>query len=144
MGGRSRPSRRLSPPMYRSPRGPSGARAGRLPLFDRPIPGRRDRYERRTRRAGGVAGGRSARDELSRTLTPVTARHPLQPKDWKSGSHAARFERVRPYLEHRTVLDVGAGSGINRPDWMHAAVAGAAAEAVGVELDPELAARARD
>ena len=33
-------------------------------------------------------------------------RHPLQPKDWQSGSHAARFERVRPYLEHRTVLEL--------------------------------------
>jgi len=36
------------------------------------------------------------------------------------------------------VLDVGAGSGINRPDWMHAAVAAVATRAVGVELDPEL------
>jgi SAM-dependent methyltransferase len=44
----------------------------------------------------------------------------------------------------RLVLDVGAGSGINRPDWMHAAVAGVASQAVGVELDPELAARARE
>jgi SAM-dependent methyltransferase len=74
----------------------------------------------------------------------VTARHPLQPKDWKSGSHAARFDHVRPYLEGHTVLDVGAGSGIDRPDWMHAAVAGVATAAVGVELDEGLAARARE
>jgi SAM-dependent methyltransferase len=74
----------------------------------------------------------------------VTARHPLQPKDWKSGSHAERFEAVRAYLEHRTVLDVGAGSGIDRPDWMHALVATVATEVTGVELDPRLAARARD
>jgi SAM-dependent methyltransferase len=74
----------------------------------------------------------------------VAARHPLQPKDWQSGSHAARFERVRPYLEQRTVLDVGAGSGIDRPDWMHAAVASVATLAVGVELDERLAARARE
>jgi 2-polyprenyl-3-methyl-5-hydroxy-6-metoxy-1,4-benzoquinol methylase len=74
----------------------------------------------------------------------VTARHPLQPKDWKSGSHAARFEHVRRYVERRTVLDVGAGSGINRPDWMHAAVAAVAAETVGVELDAALAAQARE
>lgn len=74
----------------------------------------------------------------------MTDRHPLQPKDWTSGSHAARFERVRPYLEGRTVLDVGAGSGINRPDWMHAAVAGVATTVVGVELDEKLAARARE
>jgi len=42
------------------------------------------------------------------------------------------------------VLDVGAGSGIDRPDWMHAAVASVATEAVGVELDKKLAARARE
>jgi 2-polyprenyl-3-methyl-5-hydroxy-6-metoxy-1,4-benzoquinol methylase len=74
----------------------------------------------------------------------MAARHPLQPRDWKSGSHAERFERVRPYLEHRTVLDVGAGSGIDRPDWMHAAVASVASNTVGVELDERLAARARE
>jgi 2-polyprenyl-3-methyl-5-hydroxy-6-metoxy-1,4-benzoquinol methylase len=74
----------------------------------------------------------------------VTTRHPLQPKDWKSGSHAERFARVSKYVEGRTVLDVGAGSGIDRPDWMHAAVAAGATEAVGVELDKKLAARARD
>jgi 2-polyprenyl-3-methyl-5-hydroxy-6-metoxy-1,4-benzoquinol methylase len=51
---------------------------------------------------------------------------------------------VRRYLERRTVLDVGAGSGIDRPDWMHAAVASVATEAVGVELDADLAARARE
>jgi 2-polyprenyl-3-methyl-5-hydroxy-6-metoxy-1,4-benzoquinol methylase len=73
----------------------------------------------------------------------VTARHPLQPKDWRSGSHAERFDRVRRYLEQHTVLDVGAGSGIDRPDWMHALVASAATEVVGIELDPKLAARAR-
>jgi 2-polyprenyl-3-methyl-5-hydroxy-6-metoxy-1,4-benzoquinol methylase len=80
----------------------------------------------------------------SSTLTPVTARHPLQPKDWKSGSHAERFERVRRYVEGRTVLDVGAGSGIDRPDWMHAAVAAVAVQTVGVELDRKLAAQARE
>ena len=74
----------------------------------------------------------------------MTTRHPLQPKDWKSGSHAARFALVREHLEGRTVLDVGAGSGIDRPDWMHAAVASVATEAVGVELDKKLAARARE
>jgi 2-polyprenyl-3-methyl-5-hydroxy-6-metoxy-1,4-benzoquinol methylase len=73
----------------------------------------------------------------------VTKPHPLQPKDWKSGSHAERFARVRRYVEGRTVLDIGAGSGIDRPDWMHAAVAAVATETVGVELDADLAARAR-
>jgi SAM-dependent methyltransferase len=74
----------------------------------------------------------------------MQARHPLQPKDWKSGSHADRFERIRRYVERRTVLDIGAGSGLDRPDWMHAAIAEVANEAVGVELDPSLAERARD
>jgi 2-polyprenyl-3-methyl-5-hydroxy-6-metoxy-1,4-benzoquinol methylase len=74
----------------------------------------------------------------------VATRHPLQPKDWKSGSHAERFARIRRYVEGRTVLDVGAGSGIGRPDWMHAAVAAVASEAVGIELDDGFAARARE
>ncbi len=42
------------------------------------------------------------------------------------------------------MLDVGAGSGIDRPDWMHALVASAATEVVGIELDAKLAARARE
>ena len=40
------------------------------------------------------------------------------------------------------MLDVGAGSGIDRPDWMHALVASVATEVVGIELDHE-ARRAR-
>jgi SAM-dependent methyltransferase len=63
--------------------------------------------------------------------------HRLQP-DWKSGSYAERFARVRPYVQDRAVLDIGAGTGISRPDWMHAMVASVASEAVGVELDPRL------
>ncbi|HTD50392.1 MAG TPA: class I SAM-dependent methyltransferase [Acidimicrobiia bacterium] len=74
----------------------------------------------------------------------MTTGHPLQPKDWTSGSHAERFGRVRGYLEGRTVLDVGAGSGIARPDWMHALVASVATEAVGIEIDESLVARARE
>lgn len=73
----------------------------------------------------------------------MPSRHPLQPKDWKSGSHADRFARVRRYVDGRAVLDIGAGSGIDRPDWMHALVASAARETVGVELDDSLAERAR-
>lgn len=62
---------------------------------------------------------------------------------WGAGSHAERFDRVRTLLVGRSVLDIGAGSGVGRPDWMHARVAGVAAEAVGLELDPILADRAR-
>jgi 2-polyprenyl-3-methyl-5-hydroxy-6-metoxy-1,4-benzoquinol methylase len=72
----------------------------------------------------------------------VPARHPLQP-EWGTGTYADRFARVRRYLEHRRVLDVGAGSGINRPDWMHAQIASVANEVVGVELEGALAAQAR-
>lgn len=41
------------------------------------------------------------------------------------------------------MLDIGAGSGVNRPDWMHAMIAGVAADATGIELDDRLASRAR-
>ena len=97
-----------------------------------------------SRARGGDERQRGGRDDSSPTLPAVTTRHPLQPKDWRSGSHAERFARVRRYLEHRTVLDIGAGSGIDRPDWMHAAVASVATEVVGVEIDADLAARARE
>ena len=72
----------------------------------------------------------------------MTGKHPLQPKDWKSGSHADRFARVGHHFANRVVLDVGAGSGVDRPDWMHSLVASVASEVVGVELDPKLAKRA--
>jgi 2-polyprenyl-3-methyl-5-hydroxy-6-metoxy-1,4-benzoquinol methylase len=72
----------------------------------------------------------------------VTGKHPLQPNDWKSGTHADRFARVGHHFAGRSVLDVGAGSGVDRPDWMHALVAGVASEIIGVELDSALAARA--
>jgi 2-polyprenyl-3-methyl-5-hydroxy-6-metoxy-1,4-benzoquinol methylase len=87
---------------------------------------------------------RGGHADPSPTLHSVTTGHPLQPKDWKSGSHAERFERVRGYLEGRTVLDVGAGSGIGRSDWMHSLVASVATEAVGVEIDETLVARAHE
>lgn len=40
-------------------------------------------------------------------------KHPLQPGDWKSGTHADRFARVRHLFAGRSVLDVGAGSGVS-------------------------------
>ena len=41
------------------------------------------------------------------------------------------------------MLDVGAGSGVDRPDWIHAAVASVASETVGIDVDRTLARRAR-
>ena len=69
--------------------------------------------------------------------------HPLQPKQWGGGSYAERFAHVRPHVAGRTVLDIGAGSGITRPDWMHCLIANVASEVVGIELNPKLAERAR-
>jgi 2-polyprenyl-3-methyl-5-hydroxy-6-metoxy-1,4-benzoquinol methylase len=63
---------------------------------------------------------------------------------WGTGTYLDRFERVRRYVERRVVLDIGAGSGINRPDWMHAQIAAVATDTVGVELDDRLAAQARE
>jgi SAM-dependent methyltransferase len=79
---------------------------------------------------------------LDITLRAMGQGHPLQP-EWGGGSHADRFARIRPYVEHQRVLDVGAGSGARRPDWMHARIASVAKEVVGVELDPRLASLAR-
>jgi 2-polyprenyl-3-methyl-5-hydroxy-6-metoxy-1,4-benzoquinol methylase len=73
----------------------------------------------------------------------MTRGHPLQPKEWGGGSHKERFARIRGYVEGASVLDIGAGSGVNRPDWMHAMIAGVASDAVGIELDERLATRAR-
>jgi 2-polyprenyl-3-methyl-5-hydroxy-6-metoxy-1,4-benzoquinol methylase len=100
----------------------------------------RARSDERDRRRNQI-DDRQTDDRVTPRLCAVDARHPLQP-DWKSGTHADRFARVRRYLEHRSVLDIGAGSGIDRPDWMHALVASVAAEAVGIELDESLANRA--
>lgn len=68
--------------------------------------------------------------------------HPLQPRDWSSSDHQDRFDRVRPYLEGRTVLDVGAASGVDRSDWMHSLVAGATSDLVGIDVDEQRVARA--
>lgn len=81
---------------------------------------------------------------MARHVAPTTSAHTghrLQP-GWTSGSHTDRFNRIRPYVEHRHVLDIGAGSGISRVDWMHAMVASVAREAVGVEINPSLAEQA--
>jgi SAM-dependent methyltransferase len=80
-------------------------------------------------------------DRWTTRLTPQRSNW-LQP-DWRSGSHLQRFEAIRPYVEGRTVLDLGAASGVGRPDWMHGAIGEVAQEAIGVDLDPRLLAKAR-
>ena len=85
----------------------------------------------------------TAPGRMCHTLCEVAAKHPLQPKDWNSGTHADRFAALSHHFTGRSVLDVGAGSGVDRPDWMHALVASVASEIVGVELDPKLAERAK-
>jgi 2-polyprenyl-3-methyl-5-hydroxy-6-metoxy-1,4-benzoquinol methylase len=74
---------------------------------------------------------------------PGTPRHRLQPRWVNPGSHQERFEQVRPYLEGRTVLDVGCASGANRPDWVHALIAAEARDVVGLDVDPEAVAAIR-
>ena len=49
----------------------------------------------------------------------MTARHPLQPKDWKSGSHAERFASVRGHLDQVEIPCLGVGQrlgGLHDPD----------------------------
>lgn len=60
----------------------------------------------------------------------------LQPKKHLSvGSFLPRGEAVRPYVEGKTVLDLGCASAFGRTDWMHAQLADMASELIGVDLD---------
>ena len=52
------------------------------------------------------------------TRRKPTGRHFLQPTANKS-SHRERFSAIRPYIAGRSVLDLGAGSGSDRDDWIH-------------------------
>ena len=64
-------------------------------------------------------------------------RHPLQPKNWSTGTYRDRFESIRPLVEGRTVLDLGAGSGVHRDDWVHLLIDDVAKEVVGVEISAD-------
>jgi 2-polyprenyl-3-methyl-5-hydroxy-6-metoxy-1,4-benzoquinol methylase len=70
----------------------------------------------------------------------VVQRHVLQPKSWSRGSHIDRFAAIRPYVEGRTVLDVGAASGHRREDWMHGLIASVAQEALAIDHDEAIVA----
>jgi 2-polyprenyl-3-methyl-5-hydroxy-6-metoxy-1,4-benzoquinol methylase len=64
----------------------------------------------------------------------IVKKHPLQP-DWRSGSHARRFNAISEHVTGRNVLDIGAASGHKRHDWMHGQIAKVAARAVGIDID---------
>jgi 2-polyprenyl-3-methyl-5-hydroxy-6-metoxy-1,4-benzoquinol methylase len=61
----------------------------------------------------------------------------LQRKSWSQGSHLPRFEAIRPYVEGKSVLDVGCVSGHWRNDWLHGLISSVSREVVGVDLDRE-------
>ena len=72
-----------------------------------------------------------------------TRGHFLQP-DWVSSSYRERFESVRPHIAGKSVLDLGAGSGHHRDDWVHLLLQEHASEVTGVELSPEFVDAARE
>ena len=69
--------------------------------------------------------------------------HPLQPS-WTGSSHQDRFDAIRPLVEGRSVLDIGAGSGNWRADWFHLLIRSVSDDVVGIELSPEYVAAAKD
>ena len=46
------------------------------------------------------------------------------------GSMHYRFEAIRPIVTDKTVLDIGAGIGHWRRDWLHGSIAAAASESM--------------
>lgn len=69
--------------------------------------------------------------------------HLLQPS-WSASTYLDRFDSIRPFIAERSVLDLGAGSGHNRTDWMHALIKEHASEAVGIDMSDEFVERARE
>lgn len=65
--------------------------------------------------------------------TPVT--HVLQPRTGRRSSNTARFAALRPYIDGRRVLDLGAARGVNYADWLHGRVVEVAERAVALDLD---------
>lgn len=49
----------------------------------------------------------------------------------------ARFNALRPYVEGRTVLDLGAARGSEYDDWLHGLITEVAADCVALDLDAE-------
>ena len=67
----------------------------------------------------------------------------LQPKRFTAGAFVERGDAIRPFVEGRTVLDLGCASAFGRPDWMHAQLSGMASQLVGVDLDDAAVGRIR-
>lgn len=65
----------------------------------------------------------------------------LQPKRFTAGSFLERGDKIRPFVEGRTVLDLGCASAFGRPDWMHAQLTNMASRVVGVDLDADVVPR---
>ncbi len=63
--------------------------------------------------------------------------------DWTGSTYADRVEAITPLLAGRNVLDIGAASGLNRPDWVHAGIARVASRVVGIDIDADKVAAAR-
>lgn len=59
----------------------------------------------------------------------------LQPLRFTPGAFLERGDAIRPFVENRSVLDLGCASAFGRPDWMHAQLADMTSRLVGVDLD---------
>ena len=55
-----------------------------------------------------------------------------------------RFEAIRPFVTGRDVLDLGAGSGFWRADWIHAQIREVASLCIGVDHEQEYVANSRE
>jgi 2-polyprenyl-3-methyl-5-hydroxy-6-metoxy-1,4-benzoquinol methylase len=67
-----------------------------------------------------------------RPLRPNVKEHPWQPK--YKASHVPRFNTLRPFVEGKSVLDIGAACGMNREDWLHRLVDNVATRSVAVDI----------
>ena len=106
----------------------------------------------------GLRGGRARRAHRSvglsaswtrdgfRTVqqSPRTTGHFLQPSWSNPAAFEKRIAQLVPYVEGKSLLDVGCTSAFGRPDWIHGALARAANRCVGVDIDPESVARIAD
>ncbi len=71
------------------------------------------------------------------------ARAFLQPTRFHEGSFVRRAEMLRPYVEGKSVLDLGCTSAFGRQDWMHAQLKSMAGELLGIDLDSDAVAKVR-